>query len=146
MNPLQDITNVDVIGSQHTPKSPPSSRSRDKQRDVILLQDDVEFVPDSFSPQLRPGDRRVVVEKESPPRVTPKLSKKREASTSSRNVTFSSISKVLDLSESHEVEVLGQTSFSQSVRDMTRSCISPFSSVSTGLCLLLTLRITNLSS
>jgi hypothetical protein len=63
MNPLQDITNVDVSGSQHTPKSPPSSRSCDKQRDVILLQDDVEFVPDSFSPQLHCGDRRVVVEK-----------------------------------------------------------------------------------
>ena len=61
--PFGDITNVDAIAAEHTPKSPPSSRSRDNPTDVIMLQDDVEFVSDSYSPEPRPGNRRSIVQK-----------------------------------------------------------------------------------
>lgn len=50
---------------------------------------------------------------------TAKLPKKCEAPISSRNVTFST-AKVLDLSDSPDVEVVGQTSFSQSALQMAR--------------------------
>ncbi|KAG2648910.1 hypothetical protein PVAP13_1NG073200 [Panicum virgatum] len=83
--PFGDITNVDAIAAEHTPKSPPSSRSRDNPTDVIMLQDDVEFVPDSYSPEPCPVNRRSIVQKDSP-----------------------------------DIEVLGQTSFSQSALQMAR--------------------------
>jgi len=118
---LHDISNGNMFGTQHSRNPTPNSCNRDLGKDIIMLEDDVEFVPDSYSPNSRPSQSGAMRDKEdSPPRFTPNLSSKRPSSTSNRNVSFALPSKTLELQKSPEVQVLREATLAQTVRSMTR--------------------------
>ena len=52
---LHDISNGNMFGTQHSRNPTPNSCNRDLGKDIIMLEDDVEFVPDSYSPNSRPS-------------------------------------------------------------------------------------------
>lgn len=52
---LYDISNGNMFGTQHSRNPTPNSCNRDLGKYIIMLEDDVEFVPDSYSPNSRPS-------------------------------------------------------------------------------------------
>jgi len=104
-----------VAVTDRTLNSSLSRCKRDVAKDIIFLENDIDFVPDSFSPQARP-----LCDKESsPPRLTPNLSKKREGSSFKHNVSFALDSNAVHIQQSPKVQVLKEATLFQRVRDMT---------------------------
>ncbi|CAL4999170.1 unnamed protein product [Urochloa decumbens] len=133
-DPLCDISNVDVVSTQSKLKRSINSATADL-KDVIPLDDDEGFVPDSISPSPRPriqmnlsvkdtpdsdDDSSFLTQRENIPKVTPNLSKRHSVLSLKRNVRSSSLPNSHKSTHSPEIQVTGVKSLSQSVREMTK--------------------------
>ncbi|CAL4930323.1 unnamed protein product [Urochloa decumbens] len=118
--PLCDISNVGVVLTQSKSKQRVSTSDSDERRDVIPLGDDKTFVPDSLSPLTRSKPRMSSPVKENVPKFTPNLPKKHSVLSSTRNVSFANLPASDKSAHCKDVQVIGQRTLSQSVRDMTK--------------------------
>jgi len=134
-DPLCDISNVDIVQTQS--KSIAARKSSDvvENSDIIPLDNDDGFVPDSLSPRTRSGRKILVSDKQSseselgsplltqrvtPPSVIPNLSAKSKSVSANNHVRFQSSTDCAKKSDSSDIQVLGTKSLSQSICEMTR--------------------------
>lgn len=136
-DPLCDISNVDIVQTQS--KSIAARKSSDvvENSDIIPLDNDDGFVPDSLSPRTRSGRKILVSDKQSseselgsplltqrsqvtPPSVTTNLSAKSKSVSANNHVRFQSSTDCAKKSDSSDIQVLGTKSLSQSICEMTR--------------------------
>ncbi|CAL4975410.1 unnamed protein product [Urochloa decumbens] len=134
--PLCDISNVGVVLTKSKIMQRVSTSDSDEPRDVIPLDDDKTFVPDSLSPVTRSKPRMsspvkltsdsedessFLTQRENVPKFTPNLPKKHSVLSSTRNVSFTNLPASDKSARSKDVQVIGQRTLSQSVRDMTKT-------------------------
>ncbi|CAL4908478.1 unnamed protein product [Urochloa decumbens] len=135
--PLCDITNLDSDLPETSLKNSVNPLSDDgRQKDVISLSDDEGFVPDSLSPVPRRRCISSSVQKSTSdsekdnlsPQLTQRTAGRVTPNLQSRHVRFASshsASKPIEedfkvTRDSSEVQIVGEKTFSQSLRDMTR--------------------------